>query len=110
MAGPVVEHLDFGRQRPALGRDRGTARVSVRMARVPGTEDLGRAGGTAGRPATVRGRDLLPLSVRRVRVRVARGAGHAGLVPAAVATAGRGRHSARARLLDVRLLLSLHEG
>src|SRR3989442_687905 len=104
----VGERLGVARERGARRCDRDPARVPVRMARVPRTEDAGLADRAPRGAAAVRRRDRVPVSVRRVRVR---GAGDAAPVRAgarALAAAGRRRRPAGARLLDVRLLLLVH--
>ena len=102
------KRLDFSGECGAGRRDRDPARLPVRVVRFPGSQNAGLVDRAPGRAAAARWRDRVPVSVRGVRVHRARDPGGAASRKCAVAAAGRGRHSARARLLDVRLLLSLH--
>src|SRR5437016_977056 len=108
MAGVVGQCLDLRGERGARRRDRRAARVPVRVARVPGPQDPRFAHRLARRVAPVRRRDRVPLSVRGVRVRGARGAAAVRSRAGAVALAGGWGDSAGACLLDVRVLLPVH--
>ena len=92
----------------AGGADRGAAGVHLRAQRVPRPPPARRPDRPAGGAAAAGGGDRLPLPLRRERLRLARRPGRPRPGRAALAAGRAGRHPARPRLLDVRLLLPLH--
>ena len=108
VAGALGEPLDLASDGRLLGGDRRAARLSLRTRRVSGPPRPRRARRAAGGAAAARRRDRLPLPLRRKRLRLAGRSGGAAARAPALAPRRARRDPPRPRVLDVRLLLSLH--